>query len=84
MTVPQQNNPAVIDPTVIDPNALVQIRRVRKSFGADDVLDDVSFRVPRGSRLALVGPSGGGKSTLLRVIGGFETPDAGTVTVFAE
>ncbi|MEJ1090611.1 ABC transporter ATP-binding protein [Microbacterium istanbulense] len=55
------------------------VSHVRKSFGADDVLDDVSFRVPRGSRLALVGPSGGGKSTLLRVIGGFETPDAGTV-----
>lgn len=35
------------------------VSHVRKSFGADDVLDDVSFRVPRGSRLALVGPSGG-------------------------
>ena len=41
MTEPQQNNPAVVDPTVIDPNALVQIRRVRKSFGAHQVLRDI-------------------------------------------
>ncbi len=55
------------------------LTQVHKSFGGADVLDGVSLQVPTGARLALVGPSGGGKSTLLRVIGGFEAPDAGTV-----
>jgi sulfate transport system ATP-binding protein len=42
-------------------------------------LDDVSFEVERGELVALLGPSGGGKSTLLRTIAGLETPDAGSV-----
>ena len=56
MTEPQQNNPAVVDPTVIDPNALVQIRRVRKSFGAHQVLRDISLSVPAGTVTVLLGP----------------------------
>ncbi|WP_405590660.1 NHLP bacteriocin export ABC transporter permease/ATPase subunit [Streptomyces sp. NBC_01190] len=46
---------------------------------APPVLDDVSFRVRPGEFVAVVGASGGGKSTLLRMLLGFETPDAGTV-----
>ncbi|MFI8007616.1 NHLP bacteriocin export ABC transporter permease/ATPase subunit [Streptomyces sp. NPDC086010] len=53
------------------------------TFGYDKdarpVLDDVSFRVRPGEFLAVVGASGGGKSTLLRMLLGFEKPDAGTV-----
>src|SRR5205807_4309890 len=47
-------------------------------------LDDVSVDVPEGSLTALLGPSGGGKSTLLRVIAGLELPDEGTVHISGE
>ncbi|GGL66630.1 ABC transporter [Curtobacterium citreum] len=45
----------------------------------DDVLDDVSFRVPRGARVALVGPSGAGKSTTLALIERFYDPTSGVI-----
>ena len=47
-------------------------------------LDDVSLEVRDGSLTALLGPSGGGKSTLLRVIAGLEAPDSGTVSIAGE
>ncbi|MEV8438653.1 TOBE-like domain-containing protein [Actinosynnema sp. NPDC051121] len=59
----------------------IEVRDVTKSFGATPVLRDVSIDVPDGSLTALLGPSGGGKSTLLRVIAGLETPDSGAVTI---
>ena len=52
-----------------------------KRFGSFLALDDVSIDVPTGRLTALLGPSGGGKSTLLRIIGGLESPDAGTVRI---
>lgn len=57
----------MIDP---DPSALVECRNL--SFGYDQrrILDDVSFTVPRGKVTALMGASGGGKTTVLRLIGG--------------
>ena len=57
----------------------IDVRNVSKAFGDFRALDDVSITVPDGSLTALLGPSGGGKSTLLRVIAGLETADAGTV-----
>ena len=81
MTEPQQNNPAVVDPTVIDPNALVQIRRVRKSFGAHQVLRDISLSVPAGTVTVLLGPSGSGKTTLLSMIAGLAVPDEGQLLI---
>src|SRR5215475_5863064 len=55
--------------------------RISKRFGDFVALDDVSLDVPSGQLTALLGPSGGGKSTLLRIIGGLEFPDAGTVHI---
>ncbi|HVE52920.1 MAG TPA: ATP-binding cassette domain-containing protein, partial [Ramlibacter sp.] len=62
-----------------DPSALVECRNV--SFGYDQrrILDDLSFTVPRGKVTALMGASGGGKTTLLRLIGGQVRPQAGSV-----
>jgi sulfate transport system ATP-binding protein len=59
----------------------IEVRDVTKSFGSTPVLSDVSVDVRSGSLTALLGPSGGGKSTLLRVIAGLEAPDSGTVRI---
>ncbi len=57
----------------------IRVSQLVKSFGAVRVVDDVSFEVGAGELVALLGPSGGGKSTILRVIAGLETADAGEV-----
>ncbi len=59
----------------------IEVRGVSKAFGAFQALDDVDVSIPSGSLTALLGPSGGGKSTLLRVIAGLESPDAGQVLI---
>src|SRR5215217_3919223 len=59
----------------------IEARNVTKRYGEFAALDDVSVTVRDGSLTALLGPSGGGKSTLLRVIAGLEEPDAGTVII---
>jgi sulfate transport system ATP-binding protein len=59
----------------------IEVRDVSKSFGRTPVLTEVSVGVRSGSLTALLGPSGGGKSTLLRVIAGLERPDSGTVLI---
>ncbi|MFO0761864.1 MAG: sulfate/molybdate ABC transporter ATP-binding protein [Byssovorax sp.] len=55
------------------------VRDLEKSFGPTRVVDKVSFEVKSGELVALLGPSGGGKSTVLRIIAGLEEPDAGEV-----
>ncbi len=59
----------------------LSVRSVGKSFGQVRALNEVSFDVDSGSTTALLGPSGCGKTTLLRIVGGFEQPDAGTVWI---
>src|ERR671938_449374 len=54
---------------------------VRKNFGDFVALDGVDLSVPSGQLTALLGPSGGGKSTLLRIIAGLEYPDRGSVII---
>ena len=62
----------------------IQAQSISKRFGDAVALDDVSLDVPTGSLTALLGPSGGGKSTLLRIIAGLDTPDTGTVRIEGE
>ena len=59
----------------------ISVRNVTKRFGSFVALDDVSIDIPSGSLTALLGPSGGGKTTLLRVIAGLERPDTGVVDI---
>ncbi len=59
----------------------IEVRGVNKTFGSTPVLRDVSVDIASGSLTALLGPSGGGKSTLLRVIAGLEQPDTGQVVI---
>ncbi|HTX53248.1 MAG TPA: amino acid ABC transporter ATP-binding protein [Candidatus Baltobacteraceae bacterium] len=60
---------------------VVQIRGVRKSFGANQVLDGVDLDVHKGEVVVVIGPSGGGKTTLLRCINLLETYDEGSIRV---
>jgi sulfate transport system ATP-binding protein len=62
----------------------IVVDRVSKRFGDFGALRDVSLEVRDGSLTALLGPSGGGKSTLLRVIAGLEQPDSGRVRIAGE
>jgi sulfate/thiosulfate transport system ATP-binding protein len=62
----------------------IEIRNVNKAFGNFTALKDVSFEVPSGELVALLGPSGGGKTTMLRIIAGLETADSGTVLLEGE
>ena len=56
------------------------IAHVSKDYGRGPVLRDVSLTVRQGETVCLMGPSGLGKTTLLRCVAGLETPDAGAVT----
>lgn len=60
---------------------LIEIKGVSKSFGSNVVLDEVDLTIYQGEALAIIGPSGTGKSTILRIIAGLLAPDVGEVYV---
>ena len=62
-------------------NAMIDIRQLRKTFGPIVAVDGVSLTISRGEVLGFLGPNGAGKSTTMKMITGFLTPTAGTVTV---
>ncbi|MDX1531101.1 MAG: ABC transporter ATP-binding protein [Rhodothermales bacterium] len=62
----------------------VALQGVTKRYGSLTAVDDVTVEVPRGSFFALLGPSGCGKTTLLRLVAGFERPEAGRVLIAGE
>lgn len=59
--------------------SLITVSHLSKSFGALDLFEGLSFSIPKGARLALIGPNGCGKTTLLRILVGQEEPTAGEV-----
>ena len=65
-------------------DAIISLRGVTKSFGSHTVLQDISFDVPKGRITAIMGPSGTGKSVLLKNIIGLLRPDAGEIWVDGE
>ncbi len=65
-------------------NVSVEVRGLRKSFGSLEVLKGICFKVNSGEIFVIMGPSGSGKSVLLRHIIGLETPDAGEILVQGE
>ena len=60
---------------------VIQLHTVSKVYDGQWALRDVSLNVRRGEFLTILGPSGCGKTTILRLIAGFETPSAGTVSI---
>ncbi len=61
--------------------ALLEVRNLNKSFGELHVLKDISFDVEQGETVSIIGPSGGGKTTLLRCMNFLEIPTSGLISV---
>jgi ATP-binding cassette ChvD family protein len=62
-------------------DVVVEAEHVRKGFGDKLLIEDLSFKLPRGGIVGVIGPNGAGKTTLFKMITGQEQPDAGTFTV---
>ncbi|MBD2566566.1 ABC transporter ATP-binding protein [Anabaena lutea] len=60
---------------------LIELKGISKSFGKNQVLDHVDLTIERGEALAIIGPSGTGKSTILRIIAGLLQPDEGEIYI---
>ena len=60
--------------------AFVEIRNLSKKYGDNIVLDDIDLNIDQGEVVAIIGPSGTGKSTLLRCINRLEKPESGSVS----
>src|SRR4051812_13620397 len=63
---------------------VIEVRELVKRFGTTNALDGVSFSVGRGELFGFIGPDGGGKTTLFRILTTLLVPDAGTATVLGE
>ena len=61
--------------------AILEVKNIKKNFGSNQVLKDVSFTLEEGQVLAIIGSSGSGKTTLLRCLNFLETPDSGEILV---
>lgn len=79
MTVHARSPSAAV--AVDGPDVILRLSGVRKSYGAAAAVEGVDLAVLRGEFFTLLGPSGSGKTTTLRLIAGFERPDAGTIAL---
>ena len=64
---------------MVQDTRLIELKGISKSFGETKVLHNIDLYIRKCEFITLLGPSGCGKTTLLRIIGGFETPDTGSV-----
>ncbi|MBZ2161761.1 MAG: energy-dependent translational throttle protein EttA [Alteromonas stellipolaris] len=60
---------------------VIEVEHLNKSYGERVLIDDLSFKVPKGAIVGIVGPNGAGKSTLFRMLTGAEQPDAGNISL---
>jgi putrescine transport system ATP-binding protein len=81
--VPSTQQKSIADRPWLDPDAKPQIviEGIDKTFGGFTAVDSVSLRIYKGEMFALVGASGCGKTTLLRMLAGFATPSAGRIMI---
>ncbi len=59
---------------------MVEVSNLSKSYGDRQLIDNLSFSVPKGAIVGIIGPNGAGKSTLFRMMSGQEQPNGGTIT----
>ncbi|TMV66654.1 ABC transporter ATP-binding protein [Thioclava sp. BHET1] len=69
------------EPAAAPKELAVQMQGIRKSYDGRVILNDLGLEVAQGEFLAILGPSGSGKTTVMRLIGGFETAEAGAVRI---
>ncbi|MDC8832764.1 energy-dependent translational throttle protein EttA [Alteromonas gilva] len=60
---------------------VIEIEHLQKSYGDRQLIDDMTFKVPKGAIVGIIGPNGAGKSTLFRMLSGKEQPDSGTISI---
>ncbi|TYR75352.1 ABC transporter ATP-binding protein [Rossellomorea vietnamensis] len=58
---------------------IIDVKNIKKTFGKQDVLKDISLEIPQGEIYGLIGPSGSGKTTLVKMLLGLESPGSGTI-----
>ncbi|MFN2313446.1 MAG: ABC transporter ATP-binding protein [Bacteroidales bacterium] len=75
---------AVVSARAESPEQVIEVNNLRKGFGAEDVLVDVSLKLFNGENLVVLGKSGSGKSVLIKCIVRLLDPDEGTIRVFGE
>ena len=71
-------------PEAAPPETVIEVDGVWRSFGKNLVLKDISVQIPARRTTAIIGPSGTGKSVLLKHIVGLLTPDRGTIRIFGQ
>lgn len=62
-------------------NEVIELTNVSKAFGDKLLIDDLSFKIPAGAIVGIIGSNGAGKSTLFKLINGIEKPDSGSVNI---
>src|SRR5476649_125967 len=75
----RRSTPPAVSLSEAEPTPAVELQGVRKDYGDVAAVAGVDLRVGAGEFFTLLGPSGSGKTTTLRIIAGFEQPDAGSV-----
>jgi len=80
-TEPDLHLKALFQPKIQSGYSVINVEGVSKSYGNNMILNDVTFSVHRGQKIALMGPNGSGKSTLIKIITGEMTPDTGKIEI---
>ena len=60
-------------------NKFLELKNISKSYGSDKVLDNINFKIKNNEFFTILGSSGSGKSTIIRMIGGFIQPSSGKI-----
>ena len=73
-----------LNPAVVSGNDVLTVRGLSKSYGSLNLFSDLDIDIRRGERVALIGDNGTGKTTILRILNGLETPDSGKIVLGAK
>ena len=76
-----ETNELFIPPGVRLGDKVIEVEGLKKSYGERLLIDDLTFKVPKGAIVGIVGPNGAGKSTLFRMLTGSEQPDSGAINI---